>query len=58
MFPLGFRDDALNPQLTDADRRRRHSLLKLGLMACFAMLLIDSLRVNDGEFHGVLRSYT
>ena len=56
MFPLDFRDDALNPQFTDADRRRRHSLLKLGLMACFAMLLIDSLRVNDGEFHVVLHS--
>ena len=38
---------------SDAERRRRHSVLKLGLMACFAMLLIDSLHVGNGDVHGL-----
>ena len=49
MFRAEVDDHALHTQFGDIDRRRRHSILKLGLMACFALLLIDALRTNDGE---------
>lgn len=51
MFPIGaMHGQGIGPNLlSEAERRRRHSLLRLGLMACFAMLLIDSFRNSNNN---------